>query len=187
MTKPKAKAPRLRLKGEPTEDELQASIANLLDWVLGDDVDWTHIAHGGYELGPAARGRLFRLGLKKGFTDLVICYSGGRTLWLEVKTRFGVTSQAQRRRHERMQANRHQVVVVRCVEDVLAALETYGVPYKKVRLAEMYRGETKMGNVGTEARSPTERQERVGTPVAGEALRAKFSKKENTGTVPASE
>lgn len=138
MTKPKAKPPKLKLRGEPTEDELQASIANLLDWVLTEDVVWSHFPAGGYELGVAASARLYRLGLKKGFPDIEICYTPGRTLWLEVKTRFGVTSKAQRKKHEQLQAIGHPVVVVRRVEDVLAALETYGVPYKKVRLAETY-------------------------------------------------
>lgn len=137
--KTKVPTPRLKLRGEPDEDQLHKSIADLLDWVLTEDVVWSHFPAGGYELGPAARGRLWRLGLKQGFPDLVICYAPLKTLWLEVKTRFGVTSRAQKRKHEQLRAIGHPVVVVRSVEDVLAALETFGVPYRKVRLAEAYR------------------------------------------------
>lgn len=146
VTAPKeARAPKLKLTGEPNEDELQQSIADLLDWVLDEDVDWSHFPAGGYQLNGAARGRLYRLGLKPGFPDILICYSGGRDLWLEVKTRFGVTSQAQKKRHERLRANGHPVVVVRCVDDVLAALRTHKVPFKEVRLGGGYRGQSDQG------------------------------------------
>ena len=158
MTEAKeARAPRLKLNGEPTEDQLHQSIADLLKWILPDDVGWSHFPAGGYALSRGGGARLYRLGLTTGWPDLMITYSGGRTLWLEVKTRFGVTSRAQRKRHEQLQANGHPVVVVRRASDVIAALETYGVPFKKVRLADAYRATE--GNEGAaQGRSPERAQ-----------------------------
>ena len=44
---------------DPTEDQFQQSVANLLDAILDpQDAAYTHIPVGGYELSPAARARL---------------------------------------------------------------------------------------------------------------------------------
>lgn len=145
-----ATAVTFRLNGEPDEDALQESIADLLDWILPDEVVWSHFPAGGYQLSKAAAARLYRLGLKRGIPDICVWYAGGRTLGMEVKTRRGVASTAQKGVHARLQAAGHPVVIVRCVEDVLAALRTYGVPYLKARLAEGYRGTQVVGS-GTQA------------------------------------
>lgn len=130
--------PKRRLKltpPDPDEDQLQASIVNLLHAILiSEQVRWTHIAHGGYELSKAARGRLFRLGLQRGFPDLVICYAPGMTLWLEIKTATGCLSPAQRAVHLSLRAMSHNVVIVRRIEDVIKALIEYRVPFRQTRL-----------------------------------------------------
>lgn len=137
----KDKPPRLQLTGDPNEDQFQASVANLLDAILPDtQVAWTHIAHGGYELSGAARGRLYRLGLKRGFPDLCLCYAPGRTLWIECKTITGRLSIDQKQKHEVLRKAGHNVVVVRRIEEVIAALQLYGVPFRRARLAEGYLG-----------------------------------------------
>ena len=126
---------------DPSEDQLQASIVNLLHAILIPDmVRWTHIAHGGYELTKPARGRLTRLGLQRGFPDLVLCYSPGRTLWMEVKTPTGHLSPAQRMNHIALRMLGHQVVIVRRIEDVVSALMECDVPFRQARLAESYHG-----------------------------------------------
>lgn len=124
---------------DPSEDQFQESIANLLDAILpGDQVAWSHFPAGGYFLSPAARARLYRLGLKRGFPDIIICYSQGRVLWLEVKTPTGVISPAQRSMHLLLRQLGHTVVVVRRIEHVIAALMEYHVPFRKARLVESY-------------------------------------------------
>lgn len=141
--------PRLKLNGDPSEDQFQESVANLLDAILpADQVVWTHIAHGGYELSGAARGRLMRLGLKRGFPDIVICYKPGRTLWLECKTRTGRVSIDQKQKHALLWVMGHNVVVVRRIEDVISALELHGVPFRKARLDRSYHG-ANQGDQGT--------------------------------------
>lgn len=126
---------------DPDEDQCQASIVSLFDRILPEDqVAWSHFPAGGYYLSPAARARLYRLGLKQGWPDLLICYEPCRSLWLEVKTRTGQLRPAQRSMHIRLRAMGHKVVVVRSIEDVIAALMEYGVPFRRARLAESYHG-----------------------------------------------
>ena len=128
---------------DPSEDQLKHSIANLLDAILPEDqVLWSHFPAGGYELTPAARARLYRLGLKRGFPDILLCYSLGRILWLEVKTPTGVVSPAQRKVHLGLKKQGHNVVIVRRIEDVIKALMEYNVPFRRARLAESYHGKT---------------------------------------------
>ena len=84
---------------------------------------------------PGARARLFRIGLRPGFPDIVICYEPGRCLWLELKTKHGGLSNDQKDRHAVLMGLRHQVAVCRSAEDVMAALEMYDVPHHKARIA----------------------------------------------------
>lgn len=152
------KPPRLQLNGDPSEDQFQASVANLLDAILPQgQVAWTHIAHGGYELSGAARGRLYRLGLKRGFPDMVLCYEPGRTLWIECKTVTGRLSIDQKQKHDVLRKAGHNVVVVRRIEEVIAALQLYGVPFRRARLAEVYLGtEVHQGDAKIGAQEPAQ-------------------------------
>lgn len=140
--------PKLKLTPpDPDEDQLQASIVSLLHAILiAEKVKWTHIAHGGYELSKAARGRLFRLGLQRGFPDLVFCYAPGQTLWMEVKTATGHTSPAQKVMHLSLRAMGHNVVVVRRIEDVIKALIEYRVPFRQARIDGDWYGTIDKGN-----------------------------------------
>lgn len=148
---------RFTLNGDPDEDAIQQSIAELLEWVLPPEVAWSHFPAGGYALSRAAQARLYRLGLKRGYPDLMICYPIRKTLWLEVKTPRGVLTRQQKDRHAQLQALGHTVVVVRKLDDALQALWTYGVPIRRARLAEGFVGNKAV--VGSEARSPQERPE----------------------------
>lgn len=152
---------RFTLNGDPDEDQIQKSIADLLDWILPEEVAWSHFPAGGYLLSKAAQARLYRLGLKRGFPDLMICYPPKRTLWLEVKAPRGVLSKAQKARHAQLQALGHVVVVVRSVDDALQALWTYGVPIRRARIAE--------GFLGKSSADTSRPQERAQGPSAGPA------------------
>lgn len=128
--------PKLRLTPpDPSEDRLQESIFHLLDRILQpEEALATHFPAGGYHLTPAARARLYRIGLRRGWPDAFICYTFGRILWLEVKTATGAITPAQREKHMQLRALGHKVVVVRRIEDVIAALIEYEVPFRKIRL-----------------------------------------------------
>lgn len=129
---------------DPTEDQYQESVANLLDAILKpEEAIYTHVPAGGYELGGSARGRLMRLGLHRGWPDICIAYSPGRMLWLEFKTALGRLSLDQRQRHAQLEALGHVVVVCRWraqwAEDIIAILERHGVPYRQSSLDRSYR------------------------------------------------
>jgi hypothetical protein len=54
---------------------------------------------------------------EKGTPDLCVMAPGGRTIWLEVKTKAGVVSAAQEAMHSRMRSLGHSVFVARSVND----------------------------------------------------------------------
>lgn len=164
-----ARKKRFRLTPpDPSEDQFQHSIANLLDAILlADQVAWSHFPAGGYFLTPAARARLYRLGLKQGFPDLVICYSVGRVLWLEVKTATGVVSPAQRAMHLLLRRLGHHVVVVRKIEHVIAALLEYGVPFRCNSIAEGYIGTSISSDASGAAAERTQSSSSVGSSQPG--------------------
>lgn len=126
---------------DPSEDEFQKSVADLFHAILPPDkVAFSHFPSGGYQLTPAAKARLYRIGLTKGWPDLIVCYGGGKCLWLELKTRRGVVSSEQKQRHHQLRLLGHPVVLCRCIEDVIAALDEWRVPYRRMRLAGVYHG-----------------------------------------------
>lgn len=138
----KGNPPRLKLTyPDPSEDQLQESIANFLDAVLRpEEAVYTHIPVGGYILSPRARGRLYRIGVKKGFPDICIAYKPGRMLWLELKTPTGRLTLDQEQRHAQLFVLGHKVVTCRSVEDVISAMELHGVPFRKAQLSGSYHG-----------------------------------------------
>lgn len=161
----RGKRPKLKLTPpDPSEDRLQESIFHLLERILlPEEALATHFPAGGYHLTPAARARLYRIGLRRGWPDAFICYSFGRILWLEVKTATGTISPAQRENHLRLRALGHKVCVVRRVEDVIAALIEHEVPFKKVRLdGDWYAQTINQGDApGSAAESPQSPPEAV--------------------------
>ena len=131
---------------DPDEDRFQEAVANLLDAILRpEEAIYTHIGHGGYHLTPAARGRLMRLGLRRGWPDLVIAYKPGRTLWLELKTAIGRLTLDQQQRHAQLFVLCHNVVTLRWsqhwAEDLIQVLQLHGVPYRQSSLDRSYRAQ----------------------------------------------
>jgi hypothetical protein len=128
---------------DPKEDQFGKSVADLLDAILRpEQAIYTHIGHGGYQLSPAARGRLTRLGLKPGWPDICIAYRSGRMLWLELKTPTGRSSLNQQQRHAQLWLLGHNVVTCRRIEDVIAALTLHRVPFRSNSLTEYYHATT---------------------------------------------
>jgi len=125
---------KFRLNGERSEDEIQHCVADLLDYCLaGQDAFYSHFPAGGYVLSRAAAGRLYRLGLKRGVPDIVIVYRPNRTLWIELKVpNLGRLSPAQRITHDKLFRAGAPVVTCRSEEEVIAALDKYGVPHREV-------------------------------------------------------
>lgn len=82
-----------------------------------------------------------KLGMKKGFPDLLVALPDGRTIYFEVKVpKDPITGAAatyarpeQKALHQRMQDMGHLVAVVRSIDDVKAALDGWGIPYRNIR------------------------------------------------------
>jgi hypothetical protein len=120
---------------DPSEDELQATVASLLRYAFnGQPVVWSHFPAGGYGLTRAAAARLYRLGLQAGFPDLLIQWNPGRSLWIEMKTAKGRASDAQKALHPRLEALGFPVHICRSVEDVLEVIRGYDVPMNRVAI-----------------------------------------------------
>ena len=110
-----------------TEDALHAAVAQLLDVALLPPAVWTAFPAGG---GGAARGgRLKHLGLKAGWPDLIAVHHG-RTYGIELKTAKGRLLASQRIMHPILEAAGMRIAVCRSVDDVLAALRTWGLPMR---------------------------------------------------------
>jgi hypothetical protein len=148
-------AKKLRLTGDPSEDELHFSVAQLLDRVFaGRPVVWTTFPAGGYQLTRAAAVRLYRLGLKKGMPDIQIMWAG-KIIGIELKARRGTRSAAQRHMHTQLTWAGVPVAVCRDTDDVILFLRKHAVPMLNVRL----NSEVLYGHQGAANRGETQSQE----------------------------
>ncbi len=116
------------------EAKIQRAIVGWLSWALAEPAWFTAIAHGGRGYGSErgtegwTRGAMWKqMGAKAGVPDLVIAYAG-RGWWLEVKTRSGTLSGAQKRVHAALVGAGHSVAVVRSLAAAKAQLGEWGIP-----------------------------------------------------------
>lgn len=117
-----------RRRGHP-EADVQRAVVAFLRAVLPAGSIVHHSAH--EQRGGGARARLAQavgvgMGVHPGFPDLVVV-TGGRVLFLEIKTERGVLSQAQRAVGAALQAQGLPWAVVRSVDDARAVLAALGV------------------------------------------------------------
>lgn len=132
-----AAAVKFRLTApEIPEDDLHKTAADLLDRWLEAPAVWTTFPAGGYELGPAAAGRLKRLGMKPGMPD-IMCWFDRRCVGLELKGRRGARSTAQRKMHPKLEAAGVPVYVVRTPEQIIDALVREDFPIKRMIVKAM--------------------------------------------------
>lgn len=129
---------------DASEDELQACVTAALSVLLLPPAQFSHFPAGGYGLSPAAASRLYRLGMKPGWPDLLIVHNG-QLFGIELKTRTGKLSKT-RTVHTRSGAARVRVgqvetlaglqlagvriAVCRSVDEVLAQLRAWSVPLR---------------------------------------------------------
>lgn len=127
---------RLR-RGRP-EADIQRQIVALLHAMLPMGAIVHHAANEVGFGGRHARARqaiLTGMGVHAGFSDLIIL-SGGRVLFLEVKSPRGRLSPAQRAFRDAVQAQGFAWALVRSPENALGALEAHGF---RTRLAKSRR------------------------------------------------
>lgn len=141
---------RLHLtRPEPDEDELHASVAKALDVLLLTPAQWTTFPAGGYGLTAAAAARLYRLGLRPGWPDVLISYRG--FFGIELKTRTGTLTRTRIKRtrsggariivgqaemHERLRKSGAQIAICRSLDAVLAQLTAWDIPTRVRRKHE---------------------------------------------------
>ncbi len=111
------------------EADIQRAIVHTLRIVLPRDAIIHHSANEVGAGSKAARQRqaiLTGMGVVAGFPDLIVL-TGGRVLFLEVKSPTGRLSPAQREFRDKVQAQDFGWALVRSVEDALGALADHGI------------------------------------------------------------
>lgn len=111
---------------DPAEDSIHEAVAKLLWVALPDDVWWSTIEHRNAKDAREGAMRKAR-GVKPGVPDILLCY-GGALYCIEMKTRTGTLSPAQKdRRIELKRAGAHWAIC-RSVDDVIRQLRAWGIP-----------------------------------------------------------
>jgi hypothetical protein len=114
-----------------SEASLHRQVTDYLSLCLGGSAWFTTFPAGG---GGYMRGKILKSrGLKAGVPDVLII-DGGRSLWVELKTRHGRLSPDQKATHAVLHRAGAIVSVCRTLEEVNAALTSWGVPLKPHQL-----------------------------------------------------
>jgi hypothetical protein len=122
------------VKAKVSESQLHKATADLLDWVLLPPALWTTFPSGWGKLGKATAGRLHGAGLKAGFPDLFIFFSG-RAIGIELKTEAGQISKKQMAMFLRLGKAGVRVYICRNTDDVIGVLEQESLPHRKMEVA----------------------------------------------------
>ncbi len=109
-----------------TEHALHKTVAEYLDLVLPHDAVWTTIGHGGFKLPIQVARAMKARGVKAGWPDIQILWRHAY-YGIELKTRKGVLSKAQKELHPRLRATGAQVAICRSIEDVTSTLKDWGM------------------------------------------------------------
>jgi hypothetical protein len=135
---------RFRLQAPVTpEQDLHESVADALDKLLLPPAEWTCFPAGSVPLPPQFAAKLARMGLKRGWPDVLIL--NGQIYGLELKRRGGRLSRTrlvrtrrgglrelagQEEVFPRLEAAGMTIGVCRSVDEVLALLAAWGVPLR---------------------------------------------------------
>lgn len=131
----------------PPEQDLHESVAKALDRLLLPPAEWTTFPAGSVPLPPQFAAKLARLGLKRGWPDVLVLH--GRMFGIELKRVGGVLSKTRVVRTRsgalrqldgqvdvfpRLNLAGMEIAVCRSIDEVLDALDVWGVPTRQVRL-----------------------------------------------------
>jgi hypothetical protein len=95
---------------------------------------YTTFPAGWDKMSPAMSGMLKGCGLKAGMPDILVFHPSGRCLGIELKTGRNTQTATQKETAAQLLATGVPVIVARSVEDVLAVLERWDIPHRKVNL-----------------------------------------------------
>ena len=119
---------RAKRRSEPTEDQLQQSVAEFLDLALPPQAIWFHTPNGGSR-NVIEAAKLKRMGVKRGVPDIYIAY-GDETFWVELKTLTGTLSKEQEEFRVHALVLGHRWACVRTMFRLQDVLESWGIPLK---------------------------------------------------------
>jgi hypothetical protein len=144
MTAVAAKPRAFKLKPPVVpEDDFHESVAKALDLLLLPPAEWTTFPAGSVPLPPQFAAKLARLGLKRGWPDVLILH--GRMFGIELKRVGGVLSKTRTVRTRsgalrqldgqvdvfpRLALAGMEIAVCHSVDEVLSALMRWGVPLR---------------------------------------------------------
>lgn len=109
---------------------------------------------------PAVGAKLKRMGVKAGTPDLWFGLPGGKSFWIELKTRTGTASPEQRDMIADLRAAGHTVYVARGLGEALAILESEGA-LRVSLIAETPAERPQRGRTAAKRGSPVARQGRT--------------------------
>lgn len=128
----------------PAEADLQADVARALDLLLLPPAQWTTFPAGHVQLPKAAAAKLSRLGLKRGWPDVLVLHGalhgielkrpGGRlSKTRTVRTKRGALRvlDGQEDTFPRLEAAGMRIAVCETLEDVMAALDRWKIPMRR--------------------------------------------------------
>lgn len=122
----------MELPSSADEDAFHVSVAELLDTILIPPDFFTTFPSGYGKLGKATAGRLFAKGLKKGVPDIFVFAQNRNVIGIELKAGRNGTTSAQRTMHAKLQAVGIRVYVARTIDEVLIALKSAHIPYRRI-------------------------------------------------------
>ena len=108
---------------EPTEFQLQKSVADLLDWILLPPAFYTAFPAGWGKLPPRIAGLLKACGLKRGMPDILLFNRDRRIVGIELKARRNKTSDEQVIMHTKLKSVDIPVYICRTVDEVIDVLD----------------------------------------------------------------
>ena len=136
---------RLKLTNERPEDDLHADAANSLAWHVQSPVEWTTFPAGNVPLPPQFAAKLSRLGLKRGWPDILLLHDR-RLYGIELKRVGGALSKTrivrtkrggwreltgQEDMFPRLELAGMRIAVCHSVPEMLAVLRAWGVPLRR--------------------------------------------------------
>jgi hypothetical protein len=126
-----------------SEDALHVSVAEALDLLLAPPAEWTTFPAGNVPLPPQSAAKLFRMGLKRGWPDILVLHEV--MFGIELKRVGGVLSKTRLERTRRgalrivegqadvfprLQRAGMIIAICRSVDEVLWTLDGWGVPLR---------------------------------------------------------
>jgi hypothetical protein len=135
----------LRLRPPPVpEADLHAAVAAALTVLLPPHVPWTTFPAGHVQLAPAQAARLARLGLQRGWPDILVVHEGrvhglelkrpGRALsrsrWVRTRNGSKRYVEGQHEAFRRLERAGMHIATCTSVREAICALEAWGIPVR---------------------------------------------------------